>query len=390
LSATFAWLRRISMQTWDREWRRIVKSVNMRAERSGSMFAMAGRFGSTHRFRDRPAAFSCWIYALIAALALLSAPLPAQAQSSIVSDAGKGQALPSVPAGKETDLKFYSPDGSIVTGRDAIEQMADAGLVLWVAGNQFFAMNDVVGSFQKQNPGIGVGLITLPPGLLLQAIKAGGWIYEGREYRLRPDVYASVNLGHLRELKKSGLMESYLVYMHNELQIMVAKGNPKKIAGIDDLVRADVRTSMPNPVNEGIMQFYARKVLERHNLWQAISGGKECVSCQTTDNNWFTGVHHRETPARITAGQSDAGVVWKTEGLEALRSNAEVESVELPRQDSLRDEVSYAIGVLKSASHPDAADTYLGFLGSKAGQDIYAMYGFVPATADELKPKPID
>jgi hypothetical protein len=76
---------------------------------------------------------------------------------------------------------------------------------------------------------------------------------------------------------------------------------------------------MPNPVNEGIMQFYIRKVLERYGIWQTISGGKECVHCQTTDNNWFTAVHHRETPARIAANQSDAGIVWKTEVLAALR-----------------------------------------------------------------------
>ena len=54
--------------------------------------------------------------------------------------------------------------------------------------------------------------------------------------------------------------------MHNELQIMVAKDNPKKITSIKDLAREDVRTSMPNPINEGIMQFYIRKVLERHGI----------------------------------------------------------------------------------------------------------------------------
>ncbi|MFG3756360.1 substrate-binding domain-containing protein, partial [Klebsiella pneumoniae] len=116
----------------------------------------------------------------------------------------------------------------------------------------------------------------------------------GETVRGRPDIYASVNLGHLRELKRAGLMSQSLVYMHNELQIMVARGNPKKVAGIDDLVRADVRTSLPNPVNEGIMQFYLRKVLERHGLWPAIAGGQECTGCQTTANNWFTAVHHRE------------------------------------------------------------------------------------------------
>src|SRR5215469_2794991 len=81
---------------------------------------------------------------------------------------------------------------------------------------------------------------------------------------------------------------------------------------------------MPNPVNEGIMQFYIRKVLERHGIWQTISGGKECVHCQTTTNNWFTAVHHRETPDRIVANQSDAGMVWKTEVLAAKRGGAPV------------------------------------------------------------------
>ena len=189
-----------------------------------------------------------------------------------------GAIMPAFPKGKETDVKFYSADGSAVTGRDAFERMPKAGLVLWLAGNQFFAMDDVVHAFQKNHPGTTVGLITLPPGLLLQAIKTGGWIYGDMAYRGLPDVYASVNLGHLKQLKAAGTIESYMVYMHNELQIMVAKNNPKKITGIKDLVREDVRTSMPNPINEGIMQFYIRKVLERHGLWQAISGGKECVS----------------------------------------------------------------------------------------------------------------
>lgn len=268
--------------------------------------------------------------------------------------------------------------------------MAAADLTLWVAGNQFFAMDEVIGAFRRGEPGLSVGLITLPPGLILSAIFAGGWVYNGHDYVATPDIYASVNLGHLKRLKAAGLMSQYAVYMHNELQILVAKGNPKHVAGIDDLVRTDVKTSMPNPVNEGIMQFYARKVLERHNIWQKISDGKECVSCQTTANNWFTAVHHRETPARILDGTSDAGIVWKTEVLEAQRRGADVDAVELPASDSLRADVAYAIGVLTNAKHKQAADRYFAFVGSAAGQAAYAKYGFVNATAEELRPKPID
>jgi ABC-type molybdate transport system substrate-binding protein len=321
---------------------------------------------------------------------VLAALLMALSQSVAWAQAAAPAAKAVVPKGKDNDLKLYLADGSVVTGAAAMDRMPkEAGLILWLAGNQFFAMDEVVHAFQKAQPGTTVGLITLPPGLLLDAILGGGWVFEGKTYPGLPDVYASVNLGHLKKLKAASLMTRHAVYMHNELEIMVAQGNPKQIRGIDDLGRADVRTSMPNPVNEGIMQFYARKVLERHNLWQHISGGKECVSCQTTALNWFTAVHHRETPDRLKAGQSDAGIVWKTETLEVRRAGAAVEGVSLPPQDSLRDEVSYAIGPLDASPHADAALRYLAFLASPQGQAAYAAFGFVGASAAELALKPI-
>ncbi len=295
-----------------------------------------------------------------------------------------------MPPNKDSDLKLYLADGRVIRGAEALARMQqEAELVLWLAGNQFFAMDDVVRAFQMQNPGMDVGLITLPPGLLLAAIDKGGWSYMGREYPGRPDVYSSVNLGHLRKLKQAGLMTEYAIHMHNEMVLMVAKGNPKGIAGIADLRRADVRTSMPNPVNEGIMQFYGRKVLERHGLWAHVSAGKECFSCQTTPNNWFTAVHHRETPERILAGMSDTGIVWLTEAIEAQRDGKPVEAVRLPPQDSLRDEVAYAIGALDKSSRKAAAARYLAFLATPQAQAAYAKYGFVNATPQELALKPI-
>lgn len=325
-----------------------------------------------------------FILATIALLALgLQTPL-------VLAQATAAPKMAVVPKDKDNDLKFYRADGSILKGAEAMERMQkEAKLILWLAGNQFFAMDEVVRAFQKQHAGTEVGLITLPPGLILEAILGGGWVFSGKEYPGRPDVYASVNLGHLKKLKAASLMDTHAVYMHNELEILVAKGNPRKIHGIADLGRSDVRTSMPNPINEGIMQFYARKVLERHGLWQYISGGKECFSCQSTPNNWFTAVHHRETPELLKAGKTDAGIVWKTETLEAVRDGAPVEGIKLPPQDSLRDEVAYAIGALKGSPRSEAAARYLAFLATPQGQAAYAAFGFVGATPEELKLKPI-
>ena len=99
--------------------------------------------------------------------------------------------------------------------------------------------------------------------------------------------------------------------------------------------------------------------------------------------------HHRETPDRLKAGQTDAGIVWKTETLEALRDGAQVEGVSLPPQDSLRDEVAYAIGALKGSRRGDAAARYLAFLASPQGQAAYTSFGFVGASPQELALKPI-
>jgi len=275
-----------------------------------------------------------------------------------------------IPKNKDNDIKLYERDGRVIKGAEALGRMQrDADLILWLAGNQFFAMDDVVGAFQKHKPGVSVGVITLPPGL--------------------PDVYASVNLGHLKQLKKARLMSDHAIYLHNQMVLMVAEGNPKNIKGIKDLVRPDVKTSLPNPVSEGIMRFYGRKVLERHGIWDQISAGKLCASCQTTPNNWFTAVHHRETPERIQDGRSDTGIVWVTETGEAKRHGAKVDSVLLPPEDSLVNEVSYAIGAMSNSRKKALADGYILFLATPEAKQAYAKYGFVNASADELRLRPI-
>ena len=335
-------------------------------------------------------AFSATFLMLLAACASNPPPAPKAANAAPLA-APAPQALEAVPPKKDTDLRLFYTDGTIVTGTAAMQKMdTDAKLTLWLAGNQFFAMKDVIHAFQKAHPEVGnVAVITLPPGILLKAIKAGGWAYEGKEYRMQPDIYASVDLGHLKALKAAGKMSTYMVYTHNQLELMVAKGNPKKIKGIDDLARNDLHIMLPNPIDEGIMTFYAKKVLINHKLWDKLSGGKECKACAPSANVWFTTVHHREIPDALKAGKTDVGIVWATETKNALKEGAPIEKVVLPPQDSLINEVSYAIGTLNGSKHPSAASAYLDFLKSAKGQEAYEKFGFVDASKTDLEIKPI-
>jgi ABC-type molybdate transport system substrate-binding protein len=291
-----------------------------------------------------------------------------------------------VPAGHDADLRYFGADGTQINGVAAFDAMRRADVNLWLAGNQFFAMTKVVGQFQALHPGISVGLMTLPPGLLLKAIQAGGWSYQGRVLPIHPDVYGTVSV---EQLRATGLIRNYIVYMHNALELMVARGNPKHVATLADLARPDLRVALPNPLTEGIMAFYAKPLLVRLGLWQALSPGADCADCDPTPRVHFTTVHHREIPARIAAGQSDVGLVWHTETVAAVGAGMPVQGVALPDDQNAAAQVAYVAGVLQDTRHAAAADAMLGFLGSDAGQKAYASFGFRPASPADRMPRPL-
>jgi len=63
--------------------------------------------------------------------------------------------------------------------------------------------------------------------------------------------------------------------------------------------------------------------------------------------------------------------------------------VVLPPEDSLRDEVAYAIGALTNSKRKAMAEKYLEFLRGAESQAAYGKFGFVNASAAELELKPI-
>ncbi|MES2408557.1 MAG: substrate-binding domain-containing protein [Pseudomonadota bacterium] len=294
------------------------------------------------------------------------------------------QKLEQIPANKDEDLRVFYPDGKVVKGEEALElmQKGKTGFNIWLAGNQFFAMEEVIHAFQKQHKDV-VGVITMPPGKVMNAVLHGGWVYKGKEYSMTPDAFGMVDMGSMQKLKEAGKGKDYVTYMHNQLVLMVAKGNPKNIKGIADLDRPELRVMLPNPVTEGIMKFYAKKVLQNDGLWDKLSAGKECQSCYGAPNVYFTAVHHREIPDGIKAGKVDVGIVWATEYQNAMAHQLPVGVVNLPEKDSMKNEVNYLAGNVPDAPHAKTAMEYLKFLGTPAAQEAYAKFGFIEATKEE-------
>ncbi|WP_206453622.1 molybdate ABC transporter substrate-binding protein [Aurantimonas marina] len=289
----------------------------------------------------------------------------------------------------DKDYRTFSAGGEVEYG--AIEDSYTADLVMYLAGNQFMVMEDLIKDFQSKNPDIETVYVeTIPPGQILnQQILKQGQI-KGKDTAQNPDLYASVNLGHLKKLKAAGLMDQYMVYTRNRLSLMIAEGNPKDIKGAEDLSRDDLVQSHPNPQTEGIFRFYGSQMLKDMGIYEKVTGNADCKGCWAVEGKtWFTERHHRETPDRIEAGEADVGIVWETEVRHAKAEGRKIDGVEIPASQNQQDKVAYAIGKLTKGRNSDNAETFLDYLRSDEAQAIYENYGFVRASADELTSKPI-
>ena len=291
-------------------------------------------------------------------------------------------------AGHGKDYRTFHANGEVEYG--AIENSYSAELVMYLAGNQFMVMQELIADFQTKNPDIKTVYVeTIPPGQILkgQLLKQGE--IDGQPTAMNPDIFASVNIGHLKKLNSTGLMNEHIIYTHNKLELMVAVGNPKDIKGADDLARDDLVQSHPNPLTEGIFKFYGSELLKDMNLYEKVTGNAECRSCWAVDGKtWFTSRHHRETPDRIEKGEADVGIVWATEVVHAKAQGRPLDGVVIPAPLNQQGKVNYAIGIMSNGRNAKNAARYLAYLGTDDAQNIYGKYGFIPATADELRPAP--
>jgi len=273
--------------------------------------------------------------------------------------------LPVIPDARADDLHH-------------VEFINEPDLALFMAGNQFMVMPTLIEAFKRQHPDVQkIYYQTLPPGLSLKQILAGGARFKGKRLVTRPDVYASVNKPAMEKLVAAGQIEpgAFTCYLHNRLALMVPAGNPAGIKSVKDLGRGEVRISQPDPANEDIGYHIIDMYREAggQSLVQKIMEEK-----RTAGTTVFTRVHHRETPVSIASGNVDVGPVWATEILHARVSGLKIDGVEPGQKLDQRDSVNYYIARLHDAPNPENAEKFIRFITSPAAQEIYRGYGFMP------------
>jgi len=258
-----------------------------------------------------------------------------------------------------------------------LEHADSADLILFMAGNQFMLMPKLIAAFKESYPEVvAIFFETLPPGLELNQILAGGMAYNGRTYQIQADVYSSVSRQAMQTLVAKELVnqDDYFTYLHNKLALMVKKGNPKSIHSVLDLGREDLVISQPNPDYENI----ADHIIAMYGQ----AGGQTFVEKMLQEKKadgttLFTTVHHRETPERIIRGKADVGPVWHTEIVAAENDGLEVQGIPVAEALDQSEAINYFIAPLRQGRNPENAGKFLQFIRTETARKIFTDYGFV-------------
>ena len=254
--------------------------------------------------------------------------------------------------------------------------ITDPKLVLFVGGNYFFAMAPLVAEFEREHPDYKGRLYweTIPPGLLVKQMQAGGTITSGNmTWTAKPDAYFA-GYKKVEALVSDGTLAAPAVpYVTNTLTIMVPAGNPAHVTGLADLGRKDIRLAMPNPAFEGIVRQIETSLRKAGGPALADAVYKAKVADGTTV---LTHIHHRQTPLFLMQGLADAGVTWKSEAIFEEQVGHPITHVDIPADQNST--AVYGGAVVKDAQHVDAARLWLAFIQSGPALAIFERYGFRP------------
>jgi len=204
-------------------------------------------------------------------------------------------------------------------------------------------------SFHQANPGVGVDFNYAGTPTLVTQIEQGA----------PADVFASADTTNMDKLTADGFAPgASKVFARNQLEIVVAPGNPKGIKGLADLAKAGVIYISEAPtVPAG-----------KYSLQALASAG-----VKVTPKSLETSV--TAVISKIELGEADAGIVYTTD---VKAAGSKVQGVEIPAANNVI--ATYPIVTVKGTKSADVANAFINYVLSPTGQSTLATFGFLPAS----------
>jgi molybdate transport system substrate-binding protein len=191
------------------------------------------------------------------------------------------------------------------------------------------------------------------------------------ELARRGDLFIPADDSYLRIARDKGLCAESIPLARMRPVLAVAKGNPKGIHGLSDLLRKDVKVAQANPDAAAVGKV-VREALEKRGQWAALK--ERTIVFKPTVN---------DIANDLKLGAADAGFVWDA----IVRQYPELEAVALTELSGITSNISAV--VLKSCSHPTSALRFARFLAAKdRGLPEFERFGFEPVEGDAWEETP--
>ena len=235
-------------------------------------------------------------------------------------------------------------------------------LVLFCATGLLTATREVAADYEKEY-GVTIRIDPDASGALLSKL------------RLAPDrgdLFLSGEESFLRNAQHMKLVAEILPVARQHAVVAVRPGNPRKIAGVADLLQDDVRVVLPNP-EVTALGLAVRRALAGTGIWEKLLKRKVA----------FAG-NVNEAAQDVKIGAADASLVW-----DATAREFAVDAVEAPELQGHGTEVA-AIGVVAATKAPTAALHFARYLtAADRGGRIYQKNHFQPIEdADAWEDRP--
>jgi molybdate transport system substrate-binding protein len=168
------------------------------------------------------------------------------------------------------------------------------------------------------------------------------------------DVFASADITNMDKVKD--LVGTPQNFASNLLAIVVEKGNPKGVEGLEDLGNSDLKVVLAaEDVPAGR---YAKQVLDKAGVSVTPVSQEDNVKAVVT---------------KVSLGEADAGIVYVTD---VTAGGDKVEGVDIPETENVL--ATYPIATVKAGKAQDKAQAFVDLVRSDQGQRVLEQFGFLP------------
>jgi molybdate transport system substrate-binding protein len=168
------------------------------------------------------------------------------------------------------------------------------------------------------------------------------------------DVFASADIPNMGKVKD--LVGTPQNFASNLLAIVVEKGNPKGVKGLDDLASPDLKVVLA--AEEVPAGKYAKQVLDQAGVTVKPVSQEDNVKAVVT---------------KVSLGEADAGIVYVTD---VTAGGDKVEGVDIPKVQNVT--ATYPIATVKASKDQAGAQAFMDLVLSAEGQQVLKEYGFLP------------